>query len=148
MSRFRVCRDGVDRRYFADVALVRDRPDTGVTKERPTTMTAIGLPLSRRRATLSDTQIEAARYRVDLRVHALIVLFVAASIAYLGYRVWDLDVVTVAGEPVRIMATPDFVSNGVFAIVIAIATICLIEARRSWREAAIIRVQDPTVARM
>jgi hypothetical protein len=111
-------------------------------------MTAIGLPLSRRHAILSDAQIESAHYRVDLRVHALIALFTAISIAYLGYRVWDLDVVTVAGEPVRITTAPDLLSYGIVAIVIAIATICLVEAHRTWRQAATIDTPvTPRIAR-
>ena len=103
-------------------------------------MTAIGLPVSRRDATLSDAQIKSAHYRVDLRVHALIVLLAAISIAYLGYRVWDLDIVMVAGEPVRITTAPDFLSYGIVAIIVAVAAICLVEAGQTWRQAAMIDI--------
>lgn len=73
----------------------------------------------------SDAQIELAHYRVDLRVHALIVLFSATLIGYLGFRVWDM-----ADAP------RDFLSYFVVAFAIAIAAICVVEAHRSWRQAA------------
>jgi hypothetical protein len=101
-------------------------------------MTAIGLRLSRRHAPLSDEQIELAHYRVDLRVHALLAMLGAILIAYLGFRIWDFDVVEVAGAPVRISAAPDFLSYGIAAIVVAVAAICLVEAHRSWWQAATI----------
>jgi hypothetical protein len=90
-------------------------------------MTAIGPSLARLYDTPSDAQIELTHYRFELRVHALIVLFSATLIGYLGFRVWNM-----ADEP------RDALSYCVVAIVIAIATICLVEAHRSWRQAATI----------
>lgn len=90
-------------------------------------MTTIGPSPTRHYETPSDAQIELAHDRFDLRVHALIVLFSAALVGYLGLRVWNM-----ADAP------RDSLAYSVVAIVIAIAATCLVEVHRSWRQAATI----------
>jgi hypothetical protein len=50
----------------------------------------------------TDTRRELARYRIDLRVRALILLSNAILIAYFGFGflIWIMDIVLVSGKPV------------------------------------------------
>jgi hypothetical protein len=91
----------------------------------------------------TDTRSELARYRIDLRIHALIMLGNAILIAYFGFLIWTMDIVLVSGKPVRIAVRPDLPSYCVLAVSFAIAAICLFEAFRSWQDAATAREGRP-----
>ncbi len=91
----------------------------------------------------TDALSEMARYRIDIRVDALILLTNAILIAYFGFLIWTMDIVLVSGKPVRIAVGPDLLSYCVLAVSFAIAAICLFEAFRSWQKAATERKERP-----
>ena len=101
-------------------------------------MNAISRPLAiyqdARSDTHPDAQAELARHYVDLRIHALVMLFSAALAGYCGIRVLDLGDATVFGQSVAIAAPPDLLSISAFTVFFAIAALCLLEAHRGWRK--------------
>ena len=104
-------------------------------------MIATNHPVTAERATRtdmhSDARTELVRHAVDLRVHALVMLATAILAAYCGFRVLDLDSSTISGQPLWIAMPPDLLSIGAMAMFIVFATLCMREAHRSWRKAAV-----------
>jgi hypothetical protein len=76
-------------------------------------------------------RIELAREIFDLRVEALLWLFAAMVVSYLGFHISALD-----------HAPPDLSFYPVWAVCGAIACFCLLEAQSSWREIASTRARD------
>jgi hypothetical protein len=86
----------------------------------------------------SDPRTELARHCFDLRVHAVIMLFNTMMLAYCGFRVLNVADDFMPTEARWITIPHDPLSFCVLAIFIAIAALCLAEARRAWREATTI----------
>jgi hypothetical protein len=97
--------------------------------------------------TPSDTQRELTRHCFDLRIHALIMIGTAVLATYCGYRASGASNDGITDDPGSIAMSPDLLSICACLAFVAISVVCLVEAHRFWKKAAIIRLQTKVGSR-
>jgi hypothetical protein len=85
----------------------------------------------------SDALTELARHQFDLRVHALVMLASAGLAVFTGARLCDAADTSVSVDAAPVPMPFDILSFCALGVFVGIAALCLFEAHRCWRKAAI-----------
>ncbi len=85
----------------------------------------------------SDAQTELARHLVDLRVHAVVMLASAGLALFSGIRLCDAVDMSVPVNMASWAMPCNVLSICALSVFVGIAALCLFEAHRCWRKAAI-----------
>jgi hypothetical protein len=85
----------------------------------------------------TDAQTELARHQFDLRVHALVMLASAGLASFTGIRLCDAVDTTVSVDMTTVPMPFDMMSFCALGVFVGITALCLFEAHRCWRKAAL-----------